>query len=553
MSLPGWRVIALAGCFTLAACNDNTDLVDIIEDGEVGVTSLKVNSNDLQLSVGQSFTLSTTAELDNGTQSTFNDTVRWISNNNAVATVSSDGTVTAVSAGEAAITYHWRRISGTTDVLVSEAELASIEFSTSQLEAHECSQTSLTATGIYTDGTTQALSSISEWSSSNEAVVIVQSDSANQAELLLIDSGTAEITLSSGAVSATLPVTVTDTLSELRITADALTLESGTEQLLEISGLFADNTESVVDSIANYTLSSDLNNAPTNDAAGIVLDTPPEPVTDSATSTDPESPASAEPGPTEIVLASSGTLDIVQLEDESLEIRAKVSGTATLTAACGGQTTEQLFTVIDPPELQSVTFASTDTDIEPGTTQSLPLAANYSDGTEITIFDDVQWTILSGDIDSFQLDPVSGELSANPDIVVEQSIVVQADYQSFSAQIEVFSERGVSAEVIDTQLHFIDDTGAAAPLTANESSLQVGDTVRLTLKTVYNTGEEEFSVTDLFWSNLNPDIATVDGSGLLTALAPGVSSIFAIKDNNTSTFQFTILEAEATTTTPDTP
>lgn len=66
----------------------------------VPVTSVKVSSASLSLEAGQTATLSATVYPNDAT----NKKVTWTSSNTAVATVSADGKVTAVSAGKADIT-----------------------------------------------------------------------------------------------------------------------------------------------------------------------------------------------------------------------------------------------------------------------------------------------------------------------------------------------------------------------------------------------------------------------------------------------------------------
>lgn len=567
-------VLTLAGLITLSACNDNTELVDIVEDGEAGVISLKANAEDVQLAVGQTFTLSATAAYDSGAQSTFSDEIKWVSSDDTIATVDGKGTVTAIAPGQVNVSHHWRRISGTTVVAVTDAELASIDFSSSQLEANECSEASVTAVGTYSDGTTQALSSISQWSSDDDTVVQVKSQEANSAELLLLNSGVAAVTLTSGSIATSMPVTVTDTLTEIRIESDVQTFELETEHALRITGLFADGTENPIDTIASYSLTGAPGDSITNAPDSILLDTHPDPTptetdatTDTSTNTgsstnpdtdtntgsgtnsgsganptEPES-SGAIPEDNELVIATTSTLDLVQLQDNSLLIKAKQAGSVTLNVACAGLTTSLPLTVVDPPTVESVSFASVDAEIEPAGSITLELTAQYSDGSSEDVSDNVQWSLLSGDLDSFQLNSTSGTVTANPDLGIEQSVIVQASFESLTAQTEVFANRGVSEDLVSTQLYYVDATGESVPLTANNNTLSVGDTLQLTVKAVYNSGREEFSVTDLFWSNLNPAIASIDGAGLLTAHAAGISSISAIKDSLVTTFQFSVVEA----------
>jgi len=546
-------VITLLVGVMLAGCNSNTDLVDIVEDGEAGVLSLKTASDEIQLAVGQSFTLTTTAVFDTGMESVFSDEVRWRTADKDIATVNSEGTITAISPGEVAVSYSWRRITNTVNVEVTDAELVSIDFSDTQVEGNECSQSTLAASGLHSDGTIHPLSANSEWTSTDETIVVVESEDANTASLRLLNSGTAEITISSGLITASIPVTVADSLTELVFNDDALTIEIGGEQSLAVTGLYTDGTTAAIDTLAAYSLSGQTDTVTTpidvaTDPQNLLLDTHPDGTSDSSADTDDELDQSSEEEVVEeeleevveIIVASSDQVEIVQQQDSSLVIRAKQTGSTTLSAECGGQLVELPLTIVDPPLLETLSFTGIDAEIEPGDTLSPQLTANFSDGSEESIFDNVEWSILSGDVESFELDTATGQISANPDIVFEQSVILLATYQSLTTEIEIFSQREVNETAINTQLYVVDSTGESVPLTTDVNPLSVGDTLQLQLKTTYNTGREELSVTDLFWSNVNPTIASIDGGGLLTALSTGVSTILAIRDDEVRSFQFTV-------------
>ena len=67
---------------------------------DVAVTGVALNKTELTLTIGDTYNLTATVSPDNAT----NKTVTWASDNKAVATVDSEGKVTAVAAGEATIT-----------------------------------------------------------------------------------------------------------------------------------------------------------------------------------------------------------------------------------------------------------------------------------------------------------------------------------------------------------------------------------------------------------------------------------------------------------------
>ena len=537
------RVLAFITCIALLACNDNTELVDIVEDGEVGVVALRTNTDDVRLATGQSFQVSLSADHDDGTQTSFNDNIRWISADSNIARVSSDGTITAVSAGETRVSYHWRRISGTTTIVVSAAQLSAINFATTQAEAHECSEVSVTATGVYSDGTIKSLLSDSVWRSDNEDVVFVQSQAADSARLLLRNAGSANLTLTSGSVTATLPVTATDSLAELRLESSQEndTLETNTDYPLQIVAVYTDGTTQSINTIAGQILSAaDIDTiSPVND--GIVLDTPPD--IDTGTDTDTnntDTTDATEPDVPETILATSSALDVVQQEDATVLIRVNQPGQSTVTAVCGGLTTELNLTAVDPPTITSITFTNTEVDIEPGQTLFPAITTLYSDGSSSEETDNVQWTLIPADSSSFSLNTSTGAVTAKPNSTAPESAVLQATIDSTSAQLQIHSNGGLAEQLTSTQLYHIDQAGQTLPLTAAQTSIGIGDTLQLTLKSLFSSGREEISRNNLFWSNQNPAVASINGFGLLTAHAVGTTSITAIRDGVTSTIQFTV-------------
>ena len=535
------RALTFIACIALFACNDNTELVDIVEDGEAGVVALKTSTDDVRLATGQSFQVSLNADHDDGTQSSFDDNIRWISADSNIASVSGDGTITAVSAGETTVSYHWRRISGTTTIVVSAAQLSAIDFSTTQVEAHECSEATVTATGVYSDGTIKPLLSDSVWHSDNEDVVLVQSQAADTANILLRNAGAANLTLTSGSVTTTLPVTATNSLAELRLESSQGndTLETNTDYPLQIVAVYTDGTTQNINAIAGQILSAaDTDTvSPVND--GIVLDTHPDIDTDTDTN-NTDTPDSTEPDVPETILATSGTLDVVQQEDGTVLIRVNQPGKSTVTAVCGGLTTELNLTAVDPPTITSITFTNAEVDIEPGQTLFPAITTLYSDGSSSEETDNVQWALIPADSGSFSLNTSTGAVTANPDTTAPESAVLQATIGSTSAQLQIHSNRGLADQLTSTQLYHIDQAGQTVPLTAAQTTIGIGDTLQLTLKSLFSSGREEISPNNLFWSNQNPAIASVNGFGLLTAHAVGTTSITAIRDGIISTVQFTV-------------
>jgi Leucine-rich repeat (LRR) protein len=87
-------ILCLIAGLSLSGCNKNDP-----ENGKIPVTGVSLNETTASLTVGETLTLMATVTPDNAT----NKTLTWTSSNTAVATVN-NGTVSALTAGEAVIT-----------------------------------------------------------------------------------------------------------------------------------------------------------------------------------------------------------------------------------------------------------------------------------------------------------------------------------------------------------------------------------------------------------------------------------------------------------------
>ena len=76
-------------------------------------------------------------------------------------------------------------------------------------------------------------------------------------------------------------------------------------------------------------------------------------------------------------------------------------------------------------------------------------------------------------------------------------------------------------------------------VTAPSPSLQVGETMQVTAR-LLNSDGDEVTAKSAAWSTSNTSVATVDQSGLVTAVAPGAATITASADNAKGTWPLTV-------------
>src|SRR6185437_12207745 len=118
----------------------------------------------------------------------------------AVATVDAAGKVTPVAAGSATFTATKDGKSGTATVTVTTATLQSIQVTGPEVALALGTTEQLTATGVFSDGTTQDLTAQVAWTSSAATVASVDS-SATPGLVTALASGSTTITATDAALN----------------------------------------------------------------------------------------------------------------------------------------------------------------------------------------------------------------------------------------------------------------------------------------------------------------------------------------------------------------
>jgi hypothetical protein len=151
----------------------------------------------------QQFT-ATGAYTDNTTQD-LTTQVTWSSSNTSVATVSnaagSNGLATTAAVGSSTIAASSGSVAGSTTLTVTAASLVSIGVTPSDAIAPSGLTRQYTATGVYTDSSTQDLTTVVTWGSSNTAVATVSNAAGSKGLATVAGTGTTTISATSGGVS----------------------------------------------------------------------------------------------------------------------------------------------------------------------------------------------------------------------------------------------------------------------------------------------------------------------------------------------------------------
>ena len=185
------------GTATITATNSAGQTSSIlITVNPVVASGVVLNVQDMTLLVGQTDKLTATVTPDNTTDKT----ITWKSDNEAVATVGTDGTVTAVSVGIANITATCGDATATCKVTVNPVVASGVTLNVQDMTLLVGQTDKLTATVTPNNTTDKTIT----WKSDNEAVATVGADGTVTA----ITVGIANITATCGDATATCKVTV---------------------------------------------------------------------------------------------------------------------------------------------------------------------------------------------------------------------------------------------------------------------------------------------------------------------------------------------------------
>ena len=199
---------------------------------QVAVTSITLNKNSVSLKKGESVTLVATVSPADATYKALS----WSSSNAGVASVDSNGKVTALADGSATITVKADDMQANCVVTVT-VPLESISLDKSEITLYKGQSETLVATVIPDDATENKVS----WMSSNMTIATVESNG----KVTAVGGGQATITAKAGGKVASCIVKVIVPVESISLNRTNVTLGEGESFLLKATLSPKDATEAV--------------------------------------------------------------------------------------------------------------------------------------------------------------------------------------------------------------------------------------------------------------------------------------------------------------------
>jgi hypothetical protein len=309
--------------------------------------SIEVSPALLLLAKGTRAPLAATALFSDGSRVDVTAQATWTSSAPAVASVgdSPRGTVTAQATGQARISAAFLGLSGSSAVTVSAARLVAIDVAPASLRLPKGASAAFAATGTYTDQSTQDVTGLVRWSSSDEGIATVDDGAGSRGLATAKAVGVAILSASLEGVTGTAALEVTAAeLRGLSIDPSSAVLAKGNSVKLTATAAFSDGTRLDVSDLSAW-----LSDAP--QVASVTT-----------------------------LGAGRGMLT------------ASAPGEATITALYASQTaTAQV--IVTTAVLRSLDIAPSNPTLAKGTRVPMKVTGTYSDGTTQDVTRQATWTV----------------------------------------------------------------------------------------------------------------------------------------------------------------
>jgi uncharacterized protein YjdB len=203
------------------------------------LSQIQITPQSPTLTKGGTLQLTATAVYTSGKRQDVSASVAWKTSTPTVATVDATGKLTAIGVGSAQVSAQYQGVTGTNSVTVNPASLISITVAPnpSSLPVGESEQ--LTATGTFSDGSTQDLTASASWTSSQTGIASVNASGFVTANAV----GTATISATSSTITGSAQVAVAPPVPiALSIVPSTLSMVLGSSRQLHATATYSDGT-----------------------------------------------------------------------------------------------------------------------------------------------------------------------------------------------------------------------------------------------------------------------------------------------------------------------
>ncbi len=475
----GLRLLALLLLLILAACGGGGGSNPA---AGINLSRIEVTPSLPTLAKGTTLPLSATGIYSDNSRRSLNSEVTWQSTDTSVATISSGGDISTLTAGKVTIQSSLNGITGSTDLTVTNATLTQLSINPGSALLAKGSSLSISLIGTYSDGSTQNLQASANWSVTNTAIASISIPATGAPQLTGTAVGNTQLTASVGTVNTQISVTVSDAeLIQLAISPETPTLPLGTTLNLLALGQYGDGSSQDLSTQVNW---------------------------------------------------NSGDTGIFTVDASGL-LTPQSLGSTTVTASMAGVTSSQMVTA-NSALLSSIEISATTSTLPVGEQQSLTALGHYSDNSLQDITQRVTW--LSSPAGRLAISNASGSQGLGTALTVG-AVTASATLGNITGVLDLTTSTAALNSIdisppsirlaLGTQTNF-QAIGRYSDGTIQDVSAQVSwATVDATVASASNAPGSQGQVTTLSAGNSNVT-ATLDnviGTASLTASSAQLLSI----------------------------
>jgi ribosome recycling factor len=499
------------------------------------LTGLEITPQASSIALGLTAQFKATGKFSDGSSVDETKSALWTSSNGGVASIDSTGFATSLSVGSTMMTATVEGISSSVNITVSKAAIASIAVDPSASSIALGSTTQLKATGTYTDHSTQDVTNIVIWGSSEPNIVVVSSAGLAASKSI----GNVSITATSGSVNASCQLTVSQAaLVSISVGQDRSTVPLGVTAQFTAQGVYTDGSTRDLTSSVSWSSSPlgvvnvntaglatglKVGTATVNATSGSITgaraltvsaallsaiavnsnkSTMPLGTTLQMTATGTYSDGSSH-DLTSSVSWSSSPLGVVNVNTSGLATGLKI-GTATVNATSGTITGAQTLTV-STALLTSIAVTSDKATMPLGTAQQITATGTYTDGSTHDLTSSVSWSSS----------PL-GLVNINTSGLATGLKVGTATVNARSGTITGTRTLTVSAALL-----------TSIAVTSDNATMPLGTVQQMTATGTYTDGSSRDLTSSVSWSSVSDQIVSVSSGGVAQARAMGSTAVSA--------------------------
>lgn len=545
-----------AGSITVTATDEGVSGTLPLAVSQAALSSISISGGN-SLAAGASEQLTAQGKYTDGSTQNLTSQVTWQSSDATVASVNSAGSLTSSKAGSVTITASMNSVTATTNVTVTAPVLTGIAVGIPSPSLTSGSTEQLTATGTYSDKSTQNLTTQVAWQSSDITVTAIGGGGL----LTALKAGTVTVSASMNSIVGTGTVTVNaPSLSSITITPSVFSISAGLTKQLSAQGVYSDGTSQ--DITGQVTWKSGTTGAATIDAAGLVtgVSAGTSTITASLNSKQGTALATVTTAQLQSITVTPATASIATGQTQSYTASGIFSdgSTTDITSNVNWSSSATNIATVDPTGLATgVSTGSANIVASSGTVQSAPAALTVTSAalTEIDISPDGQYIPVGG---QYQL-TLAGTYSDGT-----TQTLTNATWSSSDTTLATVDNTGNVTGVANsnnnpvtitatyggmtntTTVYITSAVPASLQLAPASASIAAGTTQQYAVNVVYTDGSIQPVTSGLTWLSSAATVAGINVNGLATGLSPGQATITVAYESMTATASLTVTAATLT-------